>query len=90
MKKLSKKKRLIKRMGRRKDTNMDVLIKRRKKKMKRLSLLLKMMKKAILIAMNKRITETKENQVEVEVRKDARVEPSEERDVKERNASEEN
>ena len=69
---------------------MDVLIKRRKKKMKRLSLLLKMMKKAILIAMNKRITETKENQVEVEVRKDARVEPSEERDVKERNASEEN
>ena len=81
---------LSKRMGRRKDINMDVLIKRRKKKMKRLSLLLKMMKKMILIAMNKRIKEAKENQEEVEVRKEARVMPNEERDVKERNASEEN
>ena len=79
---------LSKRMGRRKDINMDVLIKRRKKKMKRLSLLLKM-KKMILIAMNKRIKEAKENQEEVEVRKDARVMPNEERDVKGRNASEE-
>ena len=86
MRMLSKKKR----MGKRKDTNMDVLIKRRMNKVKKLSLLLKMMKKVILIAMNKRITEAKENQVEVEVRKDARMEPSEERDVKERNASEEN
>ena len=81
---------LSKRMGRRKDINMDVLIKRRKKKMKRLSLLLKMMKKMILIAMNKRIKEAKENQEEVEVRKEARVMPNEERVVKERNASEKN
>ena len=79
MRMLSKKKR----MGKRKDTNMDVLIKRRMNKVKKLSLLLKMMKKVILIAMNKRITEAKENQVEVEVRKDARVMPNEERDVKE-------
>ena len=81
---------LSKRMGRRKDINMDVLIKRRKKKMKRLSLLLKMMKKMILIAMNKKIKEAKENQEEVEVRKEARVMPNEERVVKERNASEKN
>ena len=90
MKMMSKKKRLIKKTGKREGTNMDVLRQRRMNRMMKLSLQLKMVKKMILIAMIKRKIEAIEIKEEVEVRKGAREKADEQRDVKERDASEEN
>ena len=75
MKMPSQKKRVIKRVGKSVDTNMDVY----RQRMKKLSLKPKKMNKMILKAMNKREVEAIENEVVVEVR-GAREKDDEEKD----------
>ena len=76
----SQKKRVIKRVGKSVDTNMDVY----RQRMKKLSLKPKKMNKMILKAMNKREVEAIENEVVVEVR-GAREKDAKERDLREEN-----
>ena len=80
MKMPSQKKRVIKRVGKSVDTNMDVY----RQRMKKLSLKPKKMNKMILKAMNKREVEAIENEVVVEVR-GAREKDAKERDLREEN-----